>query len=99
MKLRAHGNVGFLFFFRKGYAFLMRSNGEIIGEVIRKRRKLIGLKQKSLAKFAGITVSALWSIEKKGTCPSADTLISLCRVLGLNIYDFDDVKMEEVKQK
>ena len=68
-----------------------------IGEVIRKIRKQQGLTQKELAKYAGISQSALTYYEKNQRTPSVKALKSIARALNVSITTLspDDICIEE----
>lgn len=56
-----------------------------IGEVIRLRRKFLGLTQKDLSGIVGIGLRNLVDIESGKGNPSLSTLLRILEVLGLSI--------------
>lgn len=67
-------------------------NREIIARVFKERRKLLGMRQDAVAKEARITCTTYLDFEKGKRIPMGDIFIRICRVLGLGIYDFEEVK-------
>ena len=83
-----HGNVAFWFLFLGGQLKMELTNDHIM-EVIIKRRALLGLTQTELAKKVGVGKQAINNMERGvSRAPSATTLLKICKVLGLNVYDF-----------
>ena len=56
-----------------------------IGKAIREIRKALGIRRKELAASAGISVTALYNIEKNLSFPSKSTSESICRALGVPV--------------
>lgn len=56
-----------------------------IGKIIRERRKFLGAKQADLAEISGLAIKTIYAIESGKANPSAETLIKLLRVLGMEI--------------
>lgn len=59
----------------------------LLGANIRQRRRALGLTQESLAAQVGISASFLGHIERGSRTLSVDTLLSLCRALGVTPND------------
>src|SRR5689334_11764045 len=64
---------------------IMRNSLVIIGEMIRKRRELLGLLQTQLAALSGVSSRTIQLVEQGKGNPSLETLISLIEPLGLRI--------------
>lgn len=58
-----------------------------IGEVIKNRRKQLGLTQRDLAKIAGVTQATVCLLEKGGRKIQYKTAISLANALDLELSD------------
>lgn len=56
-----------------------------IGIILKERRKSLKITQFDLADIAGVSVRSLRDIEKGKTNPELETLLNLCKVLGLEI--------------
>lgn len=56
-----------------------------MGEIIRKRRELLGLLQPQLASISGISTRTIQLVEMGKANPSLDTLIKLADPLGLTV--------------
>ncbi|HBH23924.1 MAG TPA: transcriptional regulator [Cytophagales bacterium] len=56
-----------------------------IGIILKERRKSLKITQLDLADIAGVSVRSLRDIEKGKTNPELETLLNLCKVLGLEI--------------
>ena len=56
----------------------------MIGERLQEARKRRGLTQSELSRRAGMTPAAIWQIEAGQRQPAADTIIRLCRALGVS---------------
>lgn len=56
-----------------------------LGEAIKGIRKVYGVKQKDLAKNAGLSVTALANIEKNLSFPPKETIRRICDALGVPI--------------
>lgn len=56
-----------------------------LGEAIKGIRKVYGVKQKDLAKNAGLSVTALANIEKNLSFPSKETIRRICDALSVPI--------------
>ena len=56
-----------------------------IYSVIKERRKLLGIDQKSLARIAGISVHALSDLETGKGNPTLSTLLNVYNALGLTL--------------
>ena len=63
----------------------MRNSLVIIGDLIRKRRELLGLLQTQLADLSGVSSRTIQLVEQGKGNPSLETLISLIDPLGLRI--------------
>ena len=68
---------------------------EIIGENIKKYRKLKGLSQESLALCGSINRSFIGHVERAERKPSIDTLIKISQTLNVPIYKFFVLTDEE----
>ena len=64
------------------------SNTEAIGQIIKARRKELGLTQNTLALLSQVGINTIVSIERGSKSPSIETLRKVADVLGL------DVKLE-----
>lgn len=64
------------------------SNMNSIGQIIKARRKELGLTQHTLALLSQVGINTIVSIERGSKSPSIDTLTKVADVLGL------DVKLE-----
>ena len=62
-----------------------------IGQIIKARRKELGLTQNTLALLSQVSINTIVSIERGSKSPSIETLTKVADVLGL------DVKLE-IKQ-
>ena len=71
-----------------------------IGEAIKTIRKQQGLTQKELAKFAGISPSALTYYEKNQRTPSIKALKSIAKALNVSINTLapDDANIEKANE-
>ena len=56
-----------------------------IGKIIRERRAFLDVKQSDLAEISGVAIKTIYAIESGKANPSAETLIKLLRVLGMEI--------------
>lgn len=56
-----------------------------IGQIIRARRKELGLTQNTLALLSQVGINTIVSIERGSKSPSIETLTKVADVLGLNI--------------
>ncbi|MBX7043873.1 MAG: helix-turn-helix domain-containing protein [Ignavibacteria bacterium] len=56
-----------------------------IGEIIRTRRRELGITQPHLAELANISTNTLYKIERGQGNPSIDVLNKLAEVLGMEI--------------
>jgi y4mF family transcriptional regulator len=64
---------------------------EAIGKIIRTRRKSRKIVQAELADIAGISPRTLRDIEKGIANPELETLMRICKVLGM------EIKLEVIK--
>ncbi len=71
----------------------MNTNGgkEVIGDIIRSRRKARKIAQEQLADVAGVSARTLRDIEKGIANPELETLLKICNVLGM------EIKIEVIK--
>ena len=60
-------------------------NLDEIGKIIRERREFLNVKQADLAEISGVAIKTIYAIESAKANPSAETLIKLLRVLGMEI--------------
>ena len=58
---------------------------DIIGSVIRQRRKALKITQPHLAELAGISVNSLYKIERGQANPTLDLIEKISEVLGLEV--------------
>ena len=58
---------------------------EQIGNIIKERRKELGINQQELADLAGVGINSLVAIERGKGNPSLKTLLRILDVLGLEI--------------
>ena len=56
-----------------------------IGKIIRERRVFLNVKQEDLAEISGVAIKTIYAIESGKANPSAQTLIKLLQVLGMEI--------------
>ena len=63
----------------------MRNEVVNIGEIIRKRRELLGLLQPQLAAISGVSIRTIQLVEMGKGNPSLETLIKIADPLGLRI--------------
>jgi transcriptional regulator with XRE-family HTH domain len=63
----------------------MRNEVVEIGDIIKKRRELLGILQPQLATISGVSRRTIQLVEMGKANPSIDTLIKLADPLGLNI--------------
>lgn len=61
-------------------------NLEEIGLRIRNRRRYLKLNQQDLADLAEVNINTVVAVEKGKGNPKFETMINLCKVLGLKIY-------------
>jgi y4mF family transcriptional regulator len=71
----------------------MRINSEkvTIGDILQSRRKARKIAQEQLADIAGISPRTLRDIEKGIANPELETLMKICKVLGM------EIKIEVIK--
>jgi y4mF family transcriptional regulator len=67
------------------------SEKDVIGHIIQSRRKARKISQEQLADIAGISPRTLRDIEKGIANPELETLIRICKVLGM------ELKIEVIK--
>jgi transcriptional regulator with XRE-family HTH domain len=63
----------------------MRNETMEIGETIRRRRELLGLRQPQLASISRISTRSLQLVEMGKANPSLDTLLKIAGPLGLTL--------------
>jgi len=63
----------------------MRNELSEIGEIIRKRRELLGLLQPQLATISGVSRRTIQLIEQGKANPSVEILLKLINPMGLTI--------------
>lgn len=56
-----------------------------IGYFIRKRRRLLGLDQRSFSELTGVAVHTMSDIESGKANPTLETLAKVCEPLGLEL--------------
>jgi y4mF family transcriptional regulator len=56
-----------------------------IGEKLRTRRKMLGLRQRDLAELAGVTLRGLTDLENGNANPTINQLSKIVEVLGLEL--------------
>ncbi len=56
-----------------------------IGEIIKRKREKLQLKQEDIAEMASVTAKTLYSIENGSGNPSLKTLQKIASILGLEI--------------
>ena len=61
------------------------SNMEAIGQIIKARRKELGLTQNTLALLSQVGINTIVSIERGSKSPSIQTLTKVADVLGLDV--------------
>jgi len=57
-----------------------------IGELIRKRREFLNLRQEDLSELSKVTIKTIHLIEQGNGNPSFETLKKISEVLGLEIF-------------
>ena len=73
---------------KKPEAVMSNGEGLAYGEVIRQRRKGLGLTQPQLASALGVQKNAVSNWEQGRSRPDLGTVPALCRVLKLSLADF-----------
>ena len=63
----------------------MRNDLVHIGQVIRKRRELLGLLQPQLSSISGVSIRTIQLVELGKANPSLETLIKIADPLGLQL--------------
>jgi transcriptional regulator with XRE-family HTH domain len=63
----------------------VRNESINIGEIVRKRRELLGLLQPQLASISGVSTRTIQLVEMGKANPSLETLIKIADPLGLRI--------------
>lgn len=61
------------------------NNMETIGQIIKARRKELGLTQNTLALLSQVSINTIVSIERGSKSPSIETLTKVAGVLGLHV--------------
>lgn len=61
------------------------TNIKVDGSKLKKARERTGLSQSEAGRMAGIGKAALSKIERGGNSPSADVLVRLCKLYGVDI--------------
>jgi y4mF family transcriptional regulator len=56
-----------------------------IGEKLRTRRKMLGLRQRDLAELAGVTLRGITDLENGNANPTINQLAKIAEVLGLEL--------------
>ena len=81
MKIYSHfpGQVG-----TRGLIFIIM-NTEEVGQIVRERRKKLGLDQRSLAELAGVSTHTVSDVESGKGNPTLATVEALLEVLGLEL--------------
>jgi y4mF family transcriptional regulator len=69
----------------------INSEKEAIGNILQSRRKSRKIAQEQLADIAGISPRTLRDIEKGIANPELETLMKICKVLGM------EIKIEVIK--
>jgi y4mF family transcriptional regulator len=69
----------------------MRTDNETIGKILQSRRKARKIAQEQLADIAGVSPRTLRDIEKGTANPELETLMKICKVLGM------EIKIEVIK--
>lgn len=60
-------------------------NMEELGKQIKARRQVLKIRQQELADLAGVSLNTVVSFERGSGNPRMETLLSICRVLGLEV--------------
>lgn len=58
---------------------------EEIGDIIRQRRKALGITQQELADLGDVNINTIVSLERAEGNPKVLTLINICEVLGFEL--------------
>ena len=66
--------------------YISQMNQKAVGQMIRKRRRMLNVRQAELAEIARITRRTLSKIERGEANPTLDTLDKILDVLGLEIF-------------
>ena len=64
----------------------MRNSLEQIGDIIRKRREILGLLQPQLSEISGVSRRTIQLIENGKANPSLETLLKIAEVLGMEFH-------------
>jgi len=56
-----------------------------VGEIIKSRRKELGITQPDLAELAKVSINTLYKLERGQSNPSLDVLNKLAEVLGMEL--------------
>ena len=56
-----------------------------IGQMIKARRKSVGITQPHLAELAGISINTLYKMERGEANPTLETIIKIAEVLGMEL--------------
>ena len=60
-------------------------NKEILGKLIKERRKILKVRQEDLAEISGVALRTIILIERGEGNPSLETLLKIARVLGMEL--------------
>ena len=60
-------------------------NKEILGKLIKERRKILKVRQEDLAEISGVALRTIILIERGEGNPSFETLLKIASVLGMEL--------------
>ena len=60
-------------------------NKEILGKLIKERRKILKVRQEDLAEISGVALRTIILIERGEGNPSLETLLKIAGVLGMEL--------------
>lgn len=64
---------------------MMRNMKKYVGDLIKSRRELLGLKQPDLEEISGVSTRTIQLVENGKANPSLDTLLKIASPLGLTM--------------
>lgn len=60
-------------------------NKEILGNLIKERRKILKVRQEDLAEISGVALRTIVLVERGEGNPSLETLLKIAEVLGMEL--------------
>lgn len=70
-----------------------RINRKQVGEIIIRRRELLGMSSYAVAIASGVALSSYYAIEKGQANPQLSTLLAICRAIHISLAEFDHVEL------